>query len=485
MGEIKNQTLNGVKWTAIERISIQFVTFFIGLIVARLLTPSDYGLVGMISIFFTISNVLIDSGFGNAIIRNKDRTESDYYTAFYFSLAVSIVCTLVLFFGSPWIADFFHNPQLSLITKWMSLDFVLRQLSMIPYLKLYINLEFKILAKINFISSVSSGLIGLLIAYMGGGVWALVAVSLSSTTIKTILMWIYKPSKLLLIFSKKSLKKLFGYGSKIAASGLLNSIYTELTTLVIGRFYTATSLGNYSRGKSMSTLPVNIITDIVGKVTFPILARIQDDDERLIRIYRNYISLIMMAVIFCCMLIASLAKPLILFLLSAKWASAIIFVQIFAFAVVFDPICSLNLNLLQVKGRSDLFLRLEIIKKFIAVIILFASVPFGVTAICLSKVVYTQIAVYFNTYYTGKLFGLGYWQQWKDFLPYFGYSIFACIPSIILSYICPLHIVSLILGTLFAIALYYTSLKYMRNAVFIEHVEPIIHKYIIKFRSKI
>lgn len=484
MGEIKQQTLSGVKWTAIERFSIQVATFIIGLIVARILTPDDYGLVGLVGVFFTISNILIDSGFGNALVRKADRTEADYYTAFYSSLSISTVCATLIFFCSPWIASFFKQPILSPMTKWMSIGLVIGQFAMIPSAKMYIELNFKSIAKINFICSVASGLIALIIAYLGGGVWALVWLGLSSTIIRVILSYLYKPYKIILIFSKNSFHQLFGYGSKIAISGLLSSVYNEMTTIVIGKFYSPASLGNYSRGTSMATLPVNIITGIVGKVTFPILAKIQNDDTRLISVYRNYISLIMMAVVFCCLLLAALAKPLILFLLTAKWANAIIFVQIFAFAIVFDPISSLNLNLLQVKGRSDLFLRLEVIKKTIALIILLSAIPFGVIAICISKVIYTQIAIYLNTYYTGKLFGLGYWQQWKDFLPYFGYSAVACVPPLLLSLFCPWPIISLTIGFTSALVIYIIELRICKNAVFMEYVNPILNKLINRFKKQ-
>lgn len=190
----------------------------------------------------------------------------------------------------------------------------------------------------------------------------------------------------------------------------------------------------------------------------------------------------MMLVVFFVMLIVALAKPLILFLLTDKWSGAIIFVQVYAFAIVFDPICQLNLNLLQVKGRSDLFLRLEIIKKIIATAILFAAIPFGVLAICISKVIYGQIAVIINTYYTGKLFGLGYWKQCKDFLPYFAYSAIACAPAAILAYLCPWHIINLTAGPISAISIYFSILKLRKDAAFMEHINPVLHKTLHRIR---
>lgn len=485
MGEIKQQTISSVKWSAIERFSIQGVTFLLGLVVARLLTPADYGLVGMVGIFFTVSQTLIDSGFNNALVRKTDRTEDDFYTAFYFSFGVSVLLAAALTVCSPLIADFFHQPILTDIVPIMSLNLILGTIGIIPGAKIYISLDFKTDAKINFICAVSSGILGLILAYFGYGVWALVWQGLSSTTLRMILLWTRRPSKFLLHFSRKSFRQLFGYGSKLMISGLINTVYSEFTTIVIGKFYSPAALGYYSRGTELAIMPVRLTTNIVTRVTFPILSRIQNDDERLIRVYRTYISLIMMIVVFGCLLIGSLARPWILGFLTAKWESAIIFAQIFVFAIVFDPICSLNLNLLQVKGRSDLFLRLEIIKKTIGCIILFSSIPFGVVAICISKVIYTQIAVVINTYYTGKLFGLGYWQQWKDFSPYFLYSGLACIPSLVLAYFCPWHIFSLIVGASVSTICYIWILKTSKDSIFHSHVAPMLQTYINKLPGKL
>lgn len=481
MGEVKTHTISGVKWTAIEKFSIQGVTFILGLIVARLLTPADYGLIGMVGIFFAVSYTLIDSGFGNALVRKQDRTETDYYTVFYFCLAASIICSLILCVIADWIADFFNQPLLSPIVKVMSFNMVITNLGIIPAQKLYISLDFKTTAKINFICATISGIFGLILAWQGFGVWTIVWEGVFCNILRVILLWTYKPCKILFEFSISSFKQMFNYGSKLALSGLLHTVYSEITTIAIGKFYSPASLGNYSRGTSTASLPVGIITGIVGKVTFPILAKIQNDDNRLIGVYRSYISLVMMFVVFGCVMMAAMAKPLILFLLTDKWEGAIIFIQIFAFAIMFDPICSLNLNLLQVKGRSDLFLRLEIIKKAIAMAILFAAIPWGVVAICIAKVIYTQIAVCINTYYTGKLFGLGYWQQLRDFTPYIFYSLVAALPSILLSIYCPFHLISLIIGFLLGTIIYLYLLRRTNDSLFMEHINPILSRFLKKF----
>lgn len=484
MGEIKQQTISGVKWSAIERFSIQGVTFLLGLVVARLLTPADYGLVGMVGIFFGVSQTLIDSGFGNALVRKPDRTEADYYTAFYFSLVASIFFALLLCFGASWIADFFKQPVLCPMTRVMSLNLIIGTIGMIPTTKLYVALDFKTGAKINFICAVASGVFGLILAFIGYGAWSLVWQNLGSNILRVVLVWFYKPCKLLFLFSRQSFKQLFGYGSKLAAANILHTVYSEVTTLAIGKFYTPAALGNYYRGTGMASLPINTVSGVVGKVTFPILSRIQEDKERLIKVYRSYISLMMIPVGFLCILLAALAKPLILCLLTDKWSEAIIFLQIYVFSVVFDPICGLNLNLLQVVGRSDLSLKLEVIKKTLAMLILICAIPFGVVSICISKVVYTQIAIILNTYYTGRLFGLGYWQQWKDFSPYLLFSVIACLPSLALAYLCPWHWVSLIFGTAISTVFYIYILCKRRDAVFIEHIAPVLQNLISKLPKK-
>ena len=284
MGEIKQQTLSGVKWTAIERFSIQGVQFLLGIVVARLLTPADYGLVGLLGIFLGISQTLIDSGISNALVRKLDRDEADFSTAFYFNIAVATGCAAAIFFGSPWIAHFFKQPELSPIAKLYSVNLIIGAFGMVQGAKLTIEVDFKTQARINFISAVVSGIICLVLAYLGWGVWSLVWQSIISNVMRVILLWTSTKWKPLLLFSKKSFNNLFGYGSKLMASGLLHTVYSELTTIAIGKFYTPAALGNYYRGQGMSSLPVNMITGMFGRVTFPIFSRIQNDDERLIRV---------------------------------------------------------------------------------------------------------------------------------------------------------------------------------------------------------
>ncbi|MGM9737338.1 MAG: lipopolysaccharide biosynthesis protein [Candidatus Cryptobacteroides sp.] len=476
MSSITTDTISGVKWTAIEKFSTQIVNFLLGLLLARLLTPSDFGTIGMLGIFMAISNTFIDSGFSNALIRKPKISDEDYSTAFYFNIIVGFVCYALMFACSPLIAAFFEMPILTSIVKVYSVTLFINSLTSVQYAKLNRELNFKLQAKISFVSALSTGLIGVGLAYMGFGVWALVWQAIASSVLRAGMLWALAHWHPQSRFSRQSFRYLFSYGSKLLASGLLHTLYSNLSTVAIGKFYTAGDLGYYSKGNQFAVLPTNSITGILQKVTFPLLAKIQNEDERLIRVYRKYIRITSCGIFFLMCLLASLARPLVEFLLTDKWIEAAVYVQIFCFALMFDHICQLNLNLLQVKGRSDLFLKLEIIKKSIAFAILCAAIPLGVKAICISSVVYTQIAVYINTYYTGKLFGLGYLSQIGDFGKYLVFSLVACSPAFLMTYSAMSPFVIMLLGSILAVIVYYGILCICKDKDFYELLHLIKQK---------
>lgn len=459
MGELRDKTISGVKWSVIGRFSTQGISFIIGLLLARVLSPSDYGVVGMVGIFFAIAQTFIDSGFGSALIRKKDCSEADYNTAFYVNVIVGLLSCIILSILAPFIALFFNTPVLEDIVIVMSINMFISSFTIVQWAKLNSAIDFKSQAKINLITTIISGCIGLILAYTGFGVWSLVFQNLSATILRTILLfvttkWIPKRQ-----FSEQSFSYLFNFGSKILTASLLHTIYSNMITMVIGKFYTAKDLGYYSRGESLAAFPSTNLTGILQSVTYPILSKIQDDDQRLIQVYRKYIAMTSMVIFFGMCLLAALAKPLIVTLLTDKWLDSVIYLQVFCFALMFDHICQLNLNILYVKGRSDLVLRLEIIKKTISISMIVAAIPFGVLAICMARAIYTQVAVVINTYYTGKLFGLGYLKQLKDFTCYLMFSLISIIPACILSYSDLNYIVVLFLGGCSALFIYLYLLK--------------------------
>lgn len=454
MGELRDKTISGVKWSAIGRFSTQGIGFVIGLLLARVLSPSDYGVVGMVGIFFAIAQTFIDSGFCSALIRKNDCNDTDYSTAFYFNIIVGLICCILLSLCAPYIAEFFETPILKEIVIVMSINMFISSFTIVQWAKLNSAIDFKTQAKIGLITTILSGIVGLTLAYSGFGVWSLVFQNLVATILRTIILFVTAKWMPKWVFSKQSFNYLFGFGSKILTASLLHTIYANMTTVIIGKFYTAKDLGFYSRGESLASLPSMNITGILQSVTYPILSKIQDDDKRLIQVYRKYIAMTSMIIFFGMCLLAALAKPLILLLLTEKWVDSVIYLQIFCFALMFDHLCQLNLNILYVKGRSDLVLRLEIIKKTISISMIIAAIPFGILAICIARAIYTQIAVIINTYYTGKLFGLGYFAQVKDFIGYLVGSMVAVFPAFLLTFTEFPHWSILILGTVVAVMIY-------------------------------
>ncbi len=459
MTSIKQQTIRSSKWNFIERISTQGIQFLLGIIMARLLLPSDYGTIGLLAIFFEISQAFIDSGFSSALIRTKDPSKKDYSTVFYFNLGISIAIYALLFFAAPFIANFFKIQVLCPILRVQAITLIINAIMAVQVSMLNIKLDFKALAQRKVAATLISGVCGIGFAYIGHGVWSLVYQQLIAAGINLIFIcyicrWIPTTG-----FSMESFKRLGSFGSRLLAAGLLHTIYRNMTTFAIGKFYSAQDLGYYSRGSNFSDLPNNTINGVLQTVTYPILAKIQDDEEHLVRVYRKYIRITSLTIFIFSGILCALAEPIILFCLTEKWAKAVIFLHVFAFSSMFDHLSTINLNLLKVKGRSDLFLKLEIIKKAISITILICAIPFGVFAICLSKLLYNQIAVFINTYYTGKLFHLGYIQQVKDFSPYLIRCILACIPVYFMTYLQLPHIVTIIIGSSTALLLYWLMLR--------------------------
>lgn len=474
MKSVKEATVSGAKWTAIERFSIQGVRFLLGIIMARLLSPTDYGQLSLIMLFIMVCDTLVDSGFSNALIRKKDHDPQDYSTAFYCNLGISIACYSILFVAAPWVAEFFNVPILKQLIRVQAISILVNSLIAVQLAMLTIRLDFKSIAKCNLTASIVSGLLGVALAYFGFGVWALVWQTIASSVVTLICVSIVCRWLPVAGFSKAAFKSMFSFGSKLLASSLINRLYQDLTTVLIGKFYSAKALGNFDRGVSLAGFPADNINNIMAKVTFPILAQIQDDDERLISVYKKYIRMLSMVIFFLCILLAAVAKPLIVFLLSAKWTGAIVFMQIFAFAACLKHLDTINLNLLYVKGRSDLVLKLEYIKKSLSILVLLAAVPFGVIAICLARVAYSVITVVSDSYYTGKFYGYGFLRQMKDIWPYFALSIVACIPAYALTYTPLPSVASLFIGSSVAIALYYAMLR--RNPYMIELVDMVKSK---------
>ena len=424
MGDsLKQKTFSGLVWTFIESFSIQAFGFVLGIILARKLMPSDYGLIAMTGVFFAVSYALVDTGFTSALIRKKDRTSIDYSTVYVTNLVLSLILCVILCICSPWIADFYNEPQLIKIVCANALLMFVSAFIAVQGARLSIQLNFKLKSRIAIISTVSTGIVSVILAYAGFGVWSLILPNFFSVLLRGILYWVYQHWFPGFQFSWKVYKEFFSYGSKLMLSTLLNAVYGNIYSLVIGKFHSTSSLGYYSKGGAYANLPSSTLSSVLFKVTFPVLAEVQDDDERLRDVYRRMIRVSAYIVFPVMVLLIVLARPLVLVLITEKWANCIIYIQILSLAAMWGPIHSLNLNLLMVKGKSNLFLRLEIVKKIIGAGVLCITIPLGLLGMCYGQVVTSILFLFVNTYYTGKLINVGFLQQMKDLCPTMFYTI--------------------------------------------------------------
>lgn len=414
---IKKTAYNGFKWSAIEKFSVQGTTFILQLILARLLVPSDYGIIGMLSIFLQIAQVFVDTGFANALIQKKQCSQVDYSTVFYYNLLVSISIYILFFFIAPFVSDFYHTEELTDVMRVLSLTVILNAIPIVNRTKLMQKIDFKTISKISLISTILSGLGGILFAYLNYGVWSLCIQSITNSILQCVLFCAtvrWYPS---LIFCFKSFNQLFGFGSRVLITNIIGALYTNMYAIFIGRRFTKQDLGYYTRADQFASFPASSFVSIVTRVVYPIFCSIQDDDEKLCIAYRKIIK-ISSYIIFPVMIgLLSISEPFIITFLSSKWEGAIILLQILCLDWILDHLSSINLNLLYVKGRTDLALKLEIIKKTIAVAILLVTVNYGIIAMCWGRALYSVIATIINTTYTKKFISLGLLDQIMDVLP--------------------------------------------------------------------
>ena len=414
---LKKQTKNGVIWSAVQRFSTQGIQFVTTIIMARMLTPADYGLIGMLDIFIAILSVFVDSGFINALTRKQDRSHTDICTVFFFNIGVSCLAYCILFFIAPFVASFYDIPELCLILRVLGIILIIDSFGAVQITLMTIKLDFKIQTIIAIVSLVISGTVGILLAYNKFTFWALVVQSLSYGVISTTLFWHYSTWRPSFIFSRKSLSEMFSFGSKLLATSLIDATYNNLYSLVIGKVFSASALGNYSRASSYANLPSSNLTSIIQRVTYPVLCSIQNDEYVLSDAYRKFLKISAFIIFPLMMGLSALAYPFVVIILGAKWCTCASMLQILCFALMWYPIHAININLLLVKGRSDLNLRIEIVKKFVGIIILCIAVPMGIFALCYSRIISSIISLVINTYYTGKLINLGFFHQMKDLTP--------------------------------------------------------------------
>ncbi|MCK9453169.1 MAG: MOP flippase family protein [Bacteroidales bacterium] len=416
---LKQKTINGIFWSAIDSFSVQGITFITGIVLARLLTPKEFGLIGMITIFIALSQSFIDSGFSSALIRKKDTTEADYSTVFYFNLIIGLFFFGILIISAPAISNFFNEPQLKNLVQVLGVVLIINSLTIIQRTTLTKRIDFKLQTKISFISSVFSGIVGITMAYNGFGVWSLAFKTISQQGMNSLLLWFWNRWRPTLIFSIQSFKELFSFGSKLLISGLIDTAYRNIYYLIIGKYFSAQELGFYTRAQMFNDLPSKNLNSIMSRVTYPVLAQLQDEPVKLKAGYKRMIKSVMFISMILMAGLAAIAEPLVIKLIGENWRPSIIYLQLLTFVGMMYPLHALNLNMLQVQGRSDLFLKLEIIKKILAVPTIIIGIIWGIKILILGMWVNNIISYYLNSYWSGRFIHYSIREQVSDIVPGF------------------------------------------------------------------
>lgn len=414
---LRKTATQGIFWTFLQKFGTQLIGFVISLVLARLLMPEEFGLLAMIYIFTGVASILIDGGLTQSLIRSKNPGQEDYSTVFFFNLIGSVIIYFVIYFGAPLIADFYNQEVLVNIVRVYCLIFIIQAFSTVQRTRLTKLMDFKTQTLVAIPSLIGSGALGIYLAYQGFGVWSLVWMAVFQTLLSTIQFWIYSKWQPSLIFSRRKLKEHFSFGYKMTLSGLLNVVFSNIYNIIIGRYFAAASVGFYTRADTLKQMPVNIISSILDKVTYPLFASIQNDDIRLKRVYKEIMQMVVFVIAPVLVIMGVVAEPLFRFLFTEKWLPAVPYFQILCLAGILYPIHSYNLNILKVKGRSDLFLKLEIVKKVLVIAVVAISIQFGVMGLVWGQVITSVLAFFINTYYSGKLIDYKALEQILDILP--------------------------------------------------------------------
>ena len=432
---LKDKTIKGTVWSAADAFLGQGVTFLVGIILARLLSPDEYGLIGICLIFNSVLMGIVDSGFSNALIRKKDVSDDDYNTMFITNLGISIVLYGLLFASSPIVAQFFGRQELTALVRATGLVLFFNALSITQVTILTKRIDFKTKTKASLISAILSGIVGITMAYTGFGVWALVGQMLSKQLLYTLCLWVLNKWWSSLKFSVASFRYMWSFGWKLLASGLLNNIWNQLYQVVVGKFYSPATLGQYTRSREYANIFSSNLTTIIQRVSYPVLSEIQDDKQRMVEGYRKVIKMTMFITTICMFSLGAVAEPLIYCLIGPQWYEAATYLPLICISMAFYPLHAINLNMLQVLGRSDIFLYLEIIKKVIGIVPIIIGIFVDIYWMLIASILIGFVSLYLNSWYTGKALGYTFWKQLRDIAPSFGIAFAIAVSVFFLKYL--------------------------------------------------
>lgn len=450
------RTVKGAAWSAVERLSVQGVQFATLVVMARLLTPTDYGLVGMLAIFITIGQLIADGGFSQAIIRLGKHTEEDVSTAFIFNIGVGGVLYLALYAAAPWIADFYGEPKLTDLARVLSLSVLINSTLVVHRAILTACIDFKTQAKTTLAGALSSGVVGVWMAYSGYGVWAIAGLQLTNHAVTGIALWILSPWRPRMRFAKKSFSRLFGFGSRIMASDIFETFYNNVYMMTIGKVFTAYSLGCYTRADQLGEFASANVTRIVKRATFPALCSLRDEPDRLAGAFSRHIRYYAFIIFPLMAGLSAIAVPFIELLLGNQWLYAAMLLRILAIAMMLFPLISVNLMVLEVLGDSKRYLRLQLASKSVGILMLIVMLPFGLSAVCCGLVVTAAVSLLIAIIGGGRRIGLGLMVQAKSVLPSLLFSAAMYGAILLLLYVLPSedNAVRVVLGIVAGILVY-------------------------------
>lgn len=484
MGDIsKKNVIGNFIWSFAERCGAQLVTFVVSIVLARLLDPTVYGTVALVTVFTTILQVFVDSGLGTALIQKKDADDLDFSSVFFFNFVICIMLYMGMFIAAPYIAHFYNNSSLTPIVRVISLTIVISGVKGIQQAYVSRNMLFKRFFFSTIGGTIASAFVGIALAYKGFGVWALVAQQLLNTATDTLILWLTVKWRPRLMFSWKRLKKLLSFGWKILCSSLIDTVYNNVRSLIIGKMYSSADLAYYNQGDKFPKLIVTNINTSIDSVLLPAMSSVQDSKDRVKNMTRRAIKTstyimapLMMGLAFC-------AEPIVTLILTEKWLPCVPFLRIFCVTCMFYPIHTANLNAINAMGRSDLFLKLEIIKKAIGMTLLFSTMWFGVMAMAYSLLLNSVLSQIINSWPNRKLLNYRYLEQLKDILPGIILAVMMGIVVYIIGFI-PMPTIVLLMIQIVVGAIIYISLSYIFHLESFEYLIDMIRPIFNKIRKR-
>lgn len=464
MGRIAQETAKGLKWGIIQKFTLQPLQFLFGIILARLLSPAEFGILGLTGLFFAVAGQLQGCGFGAGLIRKQDRTDEDICTVFWFNVGMSAILSACLFMAAPFFAAFFQQPALVNLTRVSALLMFISSTCSVHNTLYTARRDFKVPAIISVISTLVPMPFTIWAAYSGWSYWSLMVQTTLSSFLNLVIIWCVSPWKPKFKWSWESFHYFFGFGYKLTLASLVTAVYSELRTFIIGKFYSPAALGYFTRGFRLCTMPMFIIQGTMENVTYPVLATLQDNSKNLTEVYRKYIRITSLVVVWIMVTLAVNSENVIICLYGNKWVQAAVYTQILVFSVMLDPISNINSSLYKVLGRSDMCLFKEVVIRCISIPALIVGAYFSIEGVCYAALLTGWCAFIISLTITSHICDLKFMHQLADFLPYLLMAIAANLPALFLQNCSLLPIVSLLVGGFCSVIIYVVLLWLRRDS---------------------